>query len=240
MIHELARGLRDLVFPPVCLTCHSIIGEQDDQFCTACVDALTNDPHVTCPRCGSSVGEFADVSRGCASCRNERFHFASSFRLGPYEGVLREVVLRVKSTAGEMLAENVGRLWSRVAAKRFQEIGAQVLIPVPLHWWRKWRRGFNQSEALALAIARQLDLPCEPAWLRRVRHTPHQTSLGAAERRANLRGAFRASPTAELKGKTVLLVDDVLTTGSTASEAARALCEAGAAKVVVAVLAHRG
>jgi ComF family protein len=220
--------------------CNAIVDQQDEHFCLPCALALTNDPHITCPRCSSSVGEFADTSRGCPSCRDDRFHFDSSFRLGLYDGVLRDAVLRMKSSAGEMLAECLGRLWARRAENRFRNIGAHVVIPVPLHWWRKWRRGFNQSEALAEAIAEHLKIPLEARWLRRIRHTPHQMGLSAMERRANLRGAFKPSAGADLKGKTVLLVDDVLTTGSTASEAARALRDAGAARVDVAVVAHRG
>jgi ComF family protein len=240
VIQELTRSLRDLVFPPVCMICHAIIDRQDEHFCSSCISALTNDPHITCPRCSSSVGEFADVSNGCPSCRDDRFQFDSSFRLGLYDGVLRETILRMKTGAGEMLAECLGRLWIRHAAERFRKIGAEVVVPVPLHWWRKWRRGFNQSEALAEAIAQHLGLPFNSRCLRRIRHTPHQMNLGAVERRANLRGAFRAPTGADLKQKTVLLIDDVLTTGSTASEAAKALRDAGAARVVVAVVAHRG
>lgn len=240
MIQQIARGLCELVFPPVCVHCNALIENHDAFFCTACIHALTHDPHTTCPRCCSSVGEFADVSKGCPNCRDERYHFASSFRLGLYDGVLRDAILKLKSKMGEGFAECLGQLWASVAEKQFREVAAQVVIPIPLHWWRKWRRGFNQSEALAEAIATRLEIPCEPRWLRRIRHTPHQTSVGAAERRTNLRGAFRVSSDADLKGKTVLLVDDVLTTGSTTSEAARALCEAGVAKVVVGVLAHRG
>ena len=240
MLFELARGLRDLVFPPVCMTCQSIIDKPDEHFCSTCMVSLTNDPHTTCPRCSSSVGAFAEVSKGCPHCRDERFHFTASIRLGPYVGVLREAVLQMKARSGEMLAECLGRLWAIHVEKRLGAIGADIVMPIPLHWWRKWLRGFNQSEALAEAIAARLKLPCESRLLRRIRNTPHQMGLGAVERRENMRGAFRAYAAAELKGKTVLLVDDVLTTGSTASEAARALRDVGAVNVVVAYLAHSG
>jgi predicted amidophosphoribosyltransferase len=108
---------------------------------------------------------------------------------------------------------------------------------VPLHWWRRWRRGYNQSEALARRVARTLSSTCRPQALRRVRNTGPQTAQTLAGRRANVRGAFRARRGVEVGGKTILLVDDVLTTGSTCHEAARALCAAGAGRVVVAVLA---
>jgi len=101
-----------------------------------------------------------------------------------------------------------------------------------------WRRGYNQATALARALASGLRIPCRERWLRRVRATPFQTDVAPSARRANVRGAFRAAADPNLKGQTVLLVDDVLTTGGTASEAARTLRAAGAARVVVAVLAH--
>jgi predicted amidophosphoribosyltransferase len=107
-----------------------------------------------------------------------------------------------------------------------------------LHWLRRWRRGYNQSAALARGIATRLGLPCHPSWLRRIRNTPQQTHQTPAGRKANVRGAFRTRPGAPVRGRTILLVDDVMTTGVTASEAARALRAGGASRVVVAVLAR--
>jgi ComF family protein len=111
-------------------------------------------------------------------------------------------------------------------------------MPVPLHWWRRWRRGYNQSESLARGLVRRLRLSCRVDVLCRRKNTPRQVQQTPAQRRENVRKAFHARPDPTIRGKTVLLVDDVLTTGSTASEAARALRTAGAARVFVAVLAH--
>jgi ComF family protein len=152
--------------------------------------------------------------------------------------LLREVILRLKYSSGEELAELLGDLWAENAASRLRELTADTVIPVPLHWWRHWRRGYNQSEALARALARELGLPCRPGWLRRIRNTPKQTNQTPSDRLVNVKGAFKTSVTAAVKGKTILLVDDVLTTGSTCSEAAHVLRTAGAARVIVAVLAH--
>jgi ComF family protein len=131
-------------------------------------------------------------------------------------------------------------LWIGRDKQRFQALAADVVVSVPLHWWRRWRRGYNQSAALARGIARHLQIPCFPSWLRRLRNTPDQTLQTPAGRRENVRGAFGARSRAHLKGRTVLLVDDVMTTGATANEAARALRAAGAARVVVAALARAG
>jgi ComF family protein len=184
------------------------------------------------------VGPFANVKGGCTRCRGQRYHFDQALRLGPYDGLLREMILRLKYRTGEELADLVGDLWAEQAESRLRDLGAEIVIPVPLHWWRYWQRGYNQSEALAHALARKLRLPCRPGWLRRIRNTPQQTRQTPSGRLVNVKGAFKSSARAALKGKTILLVDDVLTTGSTCSEAAHVLRTAGAARVMVAVLAH--
>jgi ComF family protein len=159
-------------------------------------------------------------------------------RLGRYEGLLREVILRLKHVRHEGLAETLGELWGEHAGADFRETGATVIVPVPLHFWRLWQRGYNQSAGLAHGLASRLDLPCRPRWLLRIRNTPMQNTQPRSSKGANVKGAFRAARGLDLSGQTVLLVDDVMTTGSTASEAARALLDAGAERVVVAVLAR--
>jgi ComF family protein len=236
---ELGQGLLSLLYPGICAACGRPLPPDQNHFCTSCRMLLTSDPHATCPRCASTVGAFADVADGCVHCRDEKLHLDRAVRLGPYDGLLRELILRMKYAAGESLAEQLGALWAEHAADQWRALGPDLVIPVPLHWRRRWSRGYNQSAALAHALAARLRLPCRERWLRRTRHTPMQTQqTAAAARRDNVRDAFQARPRPGLQGKTVLLVDDVLTTGSTASAAARALRAAGAARVVVAVLAH--
>jgi ComF family protein len=198
--------------------------------------SLTVDPHQQCPRCAGNVGPFAQVADGCPHCRHMSFPFDAVVRLGPYGGRLREAILRMKHAAGEGLAELVGEMWAESIGARLRVLGADVVVPVPLHWRRRWRRGYNQSEALARPLATRLGIPCRPSALRRVRNTPQQTSQTAATRLDNVRNAFRAR--GGLAGRTVLLVDDVMTTGSTVAEATRALRRAGVRRVVVAVLAR--
>jgi len=179
------------------------------------------------------------VVGGCVRCRGESFAFEAVVRLGPYDGLLRDVVLRLKQSGGEALAEVMGELWGAERRDALRAMAVDVIVPVPLHWWRRWRRGHNQSAALAQGLATILGLPVSFC-LRRTRNTPKQTQQVASARRDNVRGAFRARRDPRVKGHSVLLVDDVLTTGSTASEAARALRDAGASRVVVAALARGG
>lgn len=235
---ELWGGLLQLVYPGCCLQCGAALPPGEAHFCGRCREALFTDPLPYCPRCAGTVGPFAVIDGRCASCRSEPFYFDRALRLGPYQGVLREVVLRIKGALGEGLAELLGESWAEQAASQFRALQVDGVVPVPLHWMRRWWRGYNQSAAVAHGLASRLRLPYEPGWLQRIRHTPMQTRQTLAARRVNVRGAFRARPGARLAGRAVLLVDDVMTTGATASEAARALREAGAARVVVAVLAR--
>jgi ComF family protein len=235
---RLRQGLIHLLYPGVCPVCACPLPPGSPPLCGACRTALTHEPHHTCPRCAGTVGPFAPLEAGCTHCRDVSFHFERVLRLGPYEGLIREVILRLKHVSHDGLAEMLGELWAEHSGAELRAAGASVVVPVPLHFRRLWQRGYNQSAALAHGLAGRLRLPCRPRWLRRIRHTPKQTEQTPAARRENVKGAFRAARAGALAGQTVLLVDDVMTTGSTVSEAARALRDAGARRVVVAVLAR--
>jgi ComF family protein len=230
-----------LIFPKVCLICDA--AEADETpfrhgLCSQCHHSISVDPAVVCPHCAATVGPHTDVSAGCVACRTRTFVFAQAIRLGPYEGRLRDAILRTKSGPGESLAEMLGRVLAEQKSPLLKAAGVEVVVPVPLHWRRRWVRGYNQAEAIAREVGAAIGADVRPSWLRRVRPAPQHAQPSAAAREANVRGAFCCSPRASLASRTVLLVDDVMTTGSTASEAARDLRQAGAATVVVAVLAR--
>jgi ComF family protein len=236
VLANLARGMLDIVYPNLCWICRQPMPSEQRGFCRVCHQALFTDPRPSCPHCAATVGPHANVESGCVACRDQGFAFDGAFRIGPYEGPLREVILRTKNAHAEGLAEMVAAEWAAKLANDLGPLGIQCVVPVPLHWWRRWQRGYNQSDALARALANAIRIPCHPYGLRRRRATAMQTNLPPTARRENMRGAFVARRTASLAGKTVLLADDVMTTGSTAHEAARALRKAGAVRVVVAVL----
>jgi ComF family protein len=159
--------------------------------------------------------------------------------MAPYEGLLRDVILRMKQWTGEDLAEVIGTLWARRMAPQLSTFNADVVIPVPLHWMRRWRRGFNACDILARRLAQELNIPCLNRILRRSRATDFQSlQPSATARRENVKRAFHTYGGDQLQGKAVVLVDDVLTTGATASEAARALRVHKPKSIHVAVLAH--
>ena len=243
-MHQLAHGFwlgfRHLVMPGVCRACHKLLPVEADDFCSNCLPQFTVDPFPSCPHCSSTIGPHADTESGCAICRKESFVFERAIRFGPYQGLLRDLILQMKHPGQEGLAEAVGNRWAQRDEDRLHELRADLVMPVPLHWRRRWHRGYNQSEALAQAIACRLALPCHPAALRRLRATPPQTTLTATDRRQNLRGAFALRRGSDLKDKTVLLIDDVMTSGSTVNECAKVIRTARAKTIVVAVLAHDG
>jgi ComF family protein len=237
-LRDLARGLLHLAYPGVCLLCTKPTAIGGGDFCPDCRDALVIDPDPTCPRCASTLGPNLAPGSDCAKCRGTPFAFDRVVRLGSYDGLRRDAVLRMKHGCHEALADAVGELWAADALAPLQALGAGAVVPIPLHWRRRWTRGYNQAAALGQALASGLQIPFVNRGLRRVRATPFQTHVAASARPDNVRGAFQARADTRLRAKTVLLVDDVLTTGATASAAARALRNAGAARVVVAVMAH--
>src|SRR5947209_12278367 len=149
LLRELGAGLLHLLYPPVCPVCGELANGGEGPFCEACRTGLLADPFPRCPRCAGTVGPFAAVEHGCPHCRGERFHFDRVVRLGPYAGLLREAILRLKHRSGEDLADHLGRLWAREHQADLRALGAEVILPVPLHWRRRWARGYNQSEILA-------------------------------------------------------------------------------------------
>jgi ComF family protein len=243
------RGLRDVlagvaqfIFPNHCLLCDNNETENcafRHGLCNACLSSLVPAVDRACARCAMTIGPHTDTSGGCSECRGESLGFESAIRLGPYQGLLREAVLRIKSGSGEGLAEMLGDVfWERTSAS-FRSTGAQVVVPIPLHWMRRFARGYNQAAAIGSRLAANWGIEFAPHLLRRVRHTPQQLQPSASARKENVRGAFRLSRRVVPPRGKVLLVDDVLTTGSTAGEAARTLRHAGADSVILAVLARK-
>ena len=239
---ELLRGFAQYVFPNSCLICNRSETENSNfrhGLCSDCIREVSPSDDLACPRCAMTIGPHTDTTGGRSECRGESLGFQSVIRLAPYEGKLREAILRIKSSHGESLAEMLGQVfWERTSVK-LGSTGVQLVVPVPLHWRRRWSRGYNQASAIARPVATGLGVKFAPGLLKRIRHTPQQLQPSASARKANVRGAFRIKRGASLRDVPVLLVDDVLTTGSTASEAARTLREAGASKVVLAALARR-
>jgi len=238
--HWLARGLLELLSPGCCHLCGQHIPQVEQVFCDSCRRKLLTDPKPSCPRCAATIGPHAYTADGCFHCRTEKFPFKQALRLGSYEQEkLHELVLRLKHPSGEFLARLIIRLWLERDLSRFEALDVDVVVPVPSHWWRRLERGYDQVATLARELASQLRLPCERSWLYRKRHTKRQVEKKSRqERKDNVHKAFAVREGLNLKDRRILLIDDVMTTGATLKEAAGPLVDAGAARVVVAVLAR--
>lgn len=228
----------NLVFPPRCSFCRVDLEQPVGQMlvCESCESELIERSVVRCRRCGA-VGADAR-SETCQDCRRVKYWFDRVVSLGPYDGLLRSAVLRTKTAGNDAVAATLGSLLAHGRREPICSDAAQVVVPVPMHWTRKVRRGTNGVSVIAARLATELSLPLAAGALSRRRNTRLQNGLLRQQRFANVRGAFRWTDRYDFRGAHVLLVDDILTTGATASEAARMLKLAGAAQVVAVVLAR--
>ena len=194
-----------------------------------------------CRRCGLPLGPFAldHEGRFCEGCRNLPLAgFRRASAVGTYEGSLRRIICRFKYGRRPHLAATLGALIAERAREEFAEDPPEVVVPVPLHPARRRARTFDQAVLLAEAAAGSLGVPCAPGTLARTRNTPTLTRQSREERQETVKGVFACVRPREVEGRRVLLVDDVMTTGATCSECARALRAAGAREVWVLVLAR--
>ena len=235
---RLSRAALDFIYPPSCLECGTDQLDGESLLCPSCCIRIAPPTDNPCGRCGAPAGPHLDVADGCVHCRGERFRFARAIALGAYDAELRSAILRAKENNGELLAVALARLlWSR-HADVLRRAAPDVVVPVPHHWTQRFTRRHYASETIARVLARALKCDFAPPILRKVRRTPAQATLPATRRRTNLRDAFRCAGDRAVAGCSVLLVDDVLTTGATANEATRALIAGNARTTTVAVVAR--
>lgn len=230
------RSMADLLYPPGCIACAAPTGAAH-ALCAACWRQM---PFIARPFCERLGTPFAfDSGPGLVSpaAMANPPDFARARAVARYEGPARELVHRLKYGDRLDLAPSMGA-WMASAGSDILA-AADLLVPVPLHRWRLWRRRHNQAAVLALAVSRVACIPVRHDMLARVRSTRPQVGLTRNERAENLRGAFRTGPTAPsvLGGLRIVLIDDVMTTGATANAAARVLARAGASRVDVLTFA---
>ncbi|MEM6330708.1 MAG: double zinc ribbon domain-containing protein [Planctomycetota bacterium] len=230
-----------LLFPHACRACGGeLAGEADPlSVCDACLAELRLTQGPACPRCAApAVALGAGRLAPCGSCQDARFRFDAAHAAGEYGGLLRTLVLEAKHAAGEATALLLGSIVWSATGGALAGVGADVVCAVPMHWRRRLLRQTNSPELIAEVVADRLAAPFAPRLLRRTRATTPQTELARSLRLPNVRRAFALRRGYRLAGATVLLIDDILTTGATCNEASRALLEAGAGRVVVVVAAR--
>lgn len=224
----------DALFPPRCLGC----GRRGLHFCQVCVAAVRPVPPPWCASCGCTLPPLA--GRYCADCRSAPLPLAAVRSAGRLEGPLRRAIHGLKYRGRRDAAESLAELLLVPLARLDPPLATgaphpPLVVPIPLAPDREAIRGYNQAALLAGPLAARARLPYQSSPLRRVRPTLPQVGLSRRQRRANVRGAFAA---AAVEGRSVVLVDDVTTTGSTLGSAASACLAAGAARVYAVTLAR--
>jgi ComF family protein len=239
-ISRLAAVGGALLFPRRCTYCDAELADQDGDglLCVECLTRLGPTTWHGCRRCGGEVLECSFLPSRCMLCRDTPLSFDAAVTLGSYHAGLRDVVLRMKRPSHDALTAAMGRLLVRRRGEQLAEHQADVAIPIPMFWARRLVRGINNPDVLARCLGKSLRIPVRRDLLVRHRNTLPQADLPPSRRFQNVRDAFRVRRADALRDARVLLVDDVLTTGATCSEAARMLKQAGAASVVVAVIAR--
>jgi len=240
------RWAGDLLFPRPCPGCDAPLRTgQAEEFCPACTAEL---PWLQPPFCGICGDAFRVASpedaalfadRLCLRCREDRPAFAVARAAFRYAGPLRKAVHHLKFDGWKSLAPGLAAMIvGAIGGAGGILAGVDLVVPVPLHAGRERERGFNQAALLGKRIAALLARPMQPGALRRIQPTLSQVGLDRAGRLENLRGAFDCPEPDRVAGRTILLVDDVVTTGSTAQACARILRNAGSGEVRVAALAR--
>jgi len=237
---ELARRLGkaavDTLYPPTCLACRAAT-DAHGALCPRCWSAMRFIERPFCERLGTPFEQ--DLGEGLLSpqAMADPPVFARARAVARFEdGPARKLVHRLKYSDRAELARPMGRWMARAGADIL--IDADLLAPAPLHPLRLWRRRFNQAAMLAREVARETGKPCDVNALVRVKATHSQVGLSRTQRAENVQGAFKVADGAAVKGRNVVLVDDVLTSGATANAASRALIRAGARRVDVLVFAR--
>lgn len=239
MIPELRATLVNLIFPPECSFCAGILTQTEPHLlCAPCNTAITKDSAKDfCYKCGF-VPNRSIAARDCPECKKRRFRFDRVVPLGRYEGELRSVVIRMKNSSQYPLARSIGGLLADQVRNHTQENLPDLVVPMPKYWLKRLRFGVNSAEMLANEIAAKFGIPTFPKavhWRRSIRK---QSLLSVSERQTNVHNAISIAKGYNFQSAHALLVDDTMTTGATANEAARALRKAGANRITVGVVAR--
>lgn len=235
ILSAFGEGFLDLIFPSniYCISCGNIIDDtRPYALCDTCVRSLRWANGRTCERCGKILQEDYGPDL-CTDCIDGDHVFEKGFTCVEYGAAERELIHRFKYKDQAYLGRKMAEImYDRILA---EELRADLILPVPMFRRKERQRGYNQAAVLAANLAKRMGIPCDTKLLVRTMETEAMSRLSAPDRRENIRGAFSVPPNRrdKLAGKTVLLVDDVYTTGSTADACAAALLAAGASRVYV-------
>lgn len=238
--HRLGRfaleGVNHLLWPALCDCCGASITSTDERLCRDCWNELMEcTAGDYCPSCGKDVSKYGIINGKCAQCKSLELHFDGIARAGVYDSVLRDLILAFKFQDRTELGVILCQLADSAFMGSVFRSEIDMIVPVPLHWRRRFGRGFNQAQIISKGLKHEsavLDTD-----LVRIRYTQRQWSLDTAKRMQNVEGAFTVRKDHNYSGKTVCLVDDITTSNATLNECAKTLKEAGAKRVFACVVA---
>ncbi|MBM3304613.1 MAG: ComF family protein [Candidatus Aminicenantes bacterium] len=234
-----AKLVELLLFPSYCRLCGDLLDESGERIvCRACLGRLAPRRGPVCPCCGRFLEGSAE-GHYCRRCLERPPAFTLHRSCGAYDGALKDIIRLLKYRRFAVLGRPLAAFAETCLAPEeglWQE--AAALVPVPLHRSRERERGFNQSRAIAAGLGRSRGLPLLDRCLVKVRNAPPQASLEAGDREKNVRDAYAVKGPRRISGQTIILVDDVFTTGATLRECSRVLVEAGAREVRALTIAQ--
>lgn len=238
---NLFTDLIDIIYPKKCHICLDFLDDEKcklPDICNSCFSGLPVLTHPFCSICGVPFQSKVEEDHLCEKCIRTRPFYDELRAPYLYEDRIMEAIHRLKYSGKSYLAKSMGRLLADFLKEWISDIDGMIMIPVPLHKRKLRQRGFNQSVLLVRSTAGILGMETDYFTLRRIRYTETQTGLTLEERRKNVKGAFEVTDNGNLKGKSVILVDDVATTGNTMNECASVLKKAGCERVLGLTLAR--
>ena len=227
----------DILFPRRCPVCGEVVEQEGGLICLSCFPKLSFIKSPTCKKCGKEILD--ETMEFCEDCMTHRHSFEYGIGLINYDETARRSMAKIKYENKREYLDFYGNAMAARHGRAILDMRVDAIVPVPVHPSRRRRRGFNQAEILAEIIGKKLGIPVETKLLFRTRKTLPQKELTAAERLKNLSGAFCMGKVPD-GVKSVLLVDDIYTTGSTAEACSRVLRHAGVEHVYVAVICMTG
>ncbi len=222
------------LYPPKCVFCSEIIPiNMENGFCESCLNKLEFIENPVCIKCGRKTKNYNET---CFDCGEAEFSFVKNVSLFYYEDKIRESILEFKLGDKPEFGVYFGKLMAEYFAKNI-EYEADVIVSVPMYNKRLKSKGFDHAAILAKELSKNASIPFIKGGLIRIRNTKRQSGLNGGERRENVKDAFACKRTELIKGKKIILIDDIFTTGSTADNCAKALINAGAVEVLCLTLA---
>ena len=237
---RISRQFAELVFPRQCPFCNvQVVTHKTGEtapWCESCCDELIGNSLDRCQKCGATTHENNPFQESCKLCHGFDFRFRTCIAIGNYRGRLRGLVVDVKRQRNEVVAFQLGRLLGSQLQRYSISKESDLIVPIPTHWTRRFSRGFHASSVIADGIGAETGITRARRLMYCKRQTSKQGTLSTAARFTNVRNSFGVRSGSIIEGKRLVLVDDVMTSGATVSEAARILLRAGAKSVDVAVV----